>query len=286
MKHVALVTCRDYPKLTQSDQLLVEPLKKEGFTSIAAPWEDKRIDWKQFDCIIFRSCWNYYANYPAFIDWLSLMERMNLVILNPPNVIAWNSHKTYLKELHERGVSTIPTLWISQSEKPILADLAGEMHWTDIIIKPCVGADAHDIFLVKKDGHKAAQKKLEKLTTKTDCLMQPLMPEVMTEGEYSFVFISGKYSHTVLKTPKKGEFRSNYQFGAKETVIQPSASLLEQVTNIVKVAPPHLLYARVDGINQNGLFILMELELFEPHLYFDKQPDSAQMFARALKKFA
>ena len=45
-------------------------------------------------------------------------------------------------------------------------------------------------------------------------------------------------------------------------------------------APP--VYARIDGILQNGRFVLMEAELIEPELYFLFVPAAAETFADAL----
>ena len=43
-----------------------------------------------------------------------------------------------------------------------------------------------------------------------------------------------------------------------------------------------LLYARVDGVEVANEFLLMELELIEPELYFRAHASAAQTFARAI----
>jgi len=42
------------------------------------------------------------------------------------------------------------------------------------------------------------------------------------------------------------------------------------------------LYARVDGLEKDGRFLLAELELIEPELFLERKPGAAERFARAL----
>ena len=53
---------------------------------------------------------------------------------------------------------------------------------------------------------------------------------------------------------------------------------------MLSVLPETPLYARVDGIARGGAFLLMELELIEPNLFFEYGPGSADRFASALAR--
>jgi hypothetical protein len=59
-------------------------------------------------------------------------------------------------------------------------------------------------------------------------------------------------------------------------VIDAAAGILHKAIQ----NPP--LYARVDGIVTSTGFLLMELELIEPSLFFECDAGSAARFARAL----
>jgi len=249
MKHVALVTCTTYPQLSESDEFLVDPLKKEGFISHAVPWDRKGVDWSLFDGIALRSCWNYPAKYKQFLTWLAALD--STIVWNPVNILRWNIQKTYLFELEKKGISIIPT-------------------FRELITKPVVGNSARGV---------------SKSPQTEGFLWQEFAPEVASKGEYSFVFIGGKLMHTVLKIPKKGDFRANVQVGATEKLINPSKALAQQAENVLDAVDANLLYARVDGINRNGTFLLMELELIEPHLFFDMNPKAAETFAKVLKHY-
>ena len=286
MKTVALVTHSASSGLTSSDALLVAPLIAEGFDPHAVAWDDKHVDWKKFDHIILRSCWNYHTKYNEFLEWLSFLESTHVNVLNPLPVMRWNSHKEYLKDLAQQGVSTIPTKWIKKGTAVNLQTASGETGWNNLVVKPCIGASSHDVFLSRHNEHKKKQSKYDMLTRKTDTMIQPLMSEIMTEGEYSFVFIGRSYSHTVLKFPEKGDFRSDHQFHKAESRVQPDARKVREAENVIKHIPSPLLYARVDGIFVNGSFMLLELELIEPHLFFDLDKESPMRFARELKKLS
>jgi hypothetical protein len=54
-------------------------------------------------------------------------------------------------------------------------------------------------------------------------------------------------------------------------------------SKFVKTFGGDLLYARVDGILKDGNFLLMELELIEPDLYFDYAPDAKKRYIEAIE---
>lgn len=115
-----------------------------------------------------------------------------------------------------------------------------------------------------------------------DGVAQAFMPEVQTVGEYSFIFFDGEFSHCVLKTPKHGDFRTQAGYGATARAVEAEPGWVAQAQQVLAAVDQRLAYARVDGILRDGVFYLMELELIEPHLFFECSPGSAQHFASAL----
>ncbi len=49
-------------------------------------WSDPSIDWKAFDLLVLRSCWDYHDRYETFVEWIGKMEKENIPLLNPPQV--------------------------------------------------------------------------------------------------------------------------------------------------------------------------------------------------------
>lgn len=281
---IALVTCSKFPQLTRDDSWLIKPLQNESLDPVAVAWDDKRVDWSIFRAIVFRSCWNYHLYYQEFLDWLDELEKLKAKVWNPIDIIRWNSNKKYLKDLESWGVPIVPTVWIERGEKVNLEIIANEKSWSDIVIKPTVGASAYGIYRADKDNFRKVQSQIDKLISKTDVMVQPVMKEVVEVGEYSIIAIGGKYSHAMLKRPKKGEIRTQRDYGATELKTEPDESLLEGALSILKKIDCPLLYARIDGINQNGRFILMELELIEPELFLGYEKESIEAFVRCLKQ--
>lgn len=283
MKNLALVTHSKSPKLTDSDQLLVEPLRQEGFAVAPVAWDANTVDWKQFDVVVLRSCWNYHYSYNQFMNWLSILEGNRVCVWNTIPVIRWNVHKQYLKDLEQKHIPIVPTMVIKKKTTALLRDIAIKNNWPDMVIKPAVGASAYGVNLVTEKTIQSSQKKFSMLLDNTDVIVQPLVKEI-SQGELSFIFFGSQFSHAMIKIPKKGEFRSNYDLGGKEERIKPDKKLIKQASDVLRAISSPLLYARVDGVVINNIFTLMELELIEPHLFFNEDPESPVRFARALSQ--
>ena len=98
-----------------------------------------------------------------------------------------------------------------------------------------IGASAYQICKAAKENISSFQLKIDEILVKSAVLVQLFMPQVQTEGEYSFIFIGGRYSHTVLKRPQPHEFRVNGKFGGIWSLHQPSIELIQQAENICKM---------------------------------------------------
>ncbi len=113
-------------------------------------------------------------------------------------------------------------------------------------------------------------------------MVQQFMDSVIDEGEFSVFFFGEDYSHTILKTPQKGDFRVQEEHGGRlKSIAHPEKELLKAARNLLETLNPKPLYSRMDYVRtpQNS-FALMELELIEPSLYFNMDPQSPQRFAR------
>ena len=115
-------------------------------------------------------------------------------------------------------------------------------------------------------------------------LAQPFITHVVDEGEFSLCYFDGRHSHTLLKTPKKNDFRVQEEHGGFIRAVEPETALLEagrKVMNSLEATP---LYARADFVRaaDKESFWLMELELVEPSLYLRVDPEAPARFARSL----
>src|SRR5438105_2868483 len=80
-------------------------------------------------------------------------------------------------------------------------------------------------------------------------------------------FIDGQYSHSVIKRPTSGDFRVQWQFGGDAVLAEAAKGTIEDVSKLLDGLAETPLYARVDGIECETGFVLMEVELIEPVLF-------------------
>ena len=103
-------------------------------------------------------------------------------------------------------------------------------------------------------------------------MLQPFERGIVEEGEFSMVYLNGAHSHSILKVPKRGDFRVQEEHGSEIIAIAPQPALLAAGDAAISAVGEKLLYARADFVRSGDVFRLMELELVEPALYLRTDP--------------
>src|SRR5207302_9459812 len=88
-------------------------------------------------------------------------------------------------------------------------------------------------------------------------------------------------SHAVHKRPTPGDFRVQWQFCGDTVIAEPAAQTVARVISLLALLPEQPLYARVDGIECDRAFVLMEIELIEPVLFLGIA-SASERFARRI----
>jgi glutathione synthase/RimK-type ligase-like ATP-grasp enzyme len=278
---IGIATCDKFPDLSADDQLFSMELVKQHADATPAIWDDEKVEWGNFTCVVIRSCWDYHQKPQQFLAWLDSLERNNVTVWNPVSALRGNMRKTYLQDLQANGIPVVPTEFLRRGDGGKLSDLLERRNWKSVVVKPDISASSFRTRLVSRENADAEQAYFRELLNDSGVMVQPFLPEVTAKGEWSFVFIDGEFSHAALKRPKAGDFRVQDDFGGSQVLTIPPPSLLEQATSIAARIPAPWLYARVDGVAIGGVFTLMELELIEPSLFLLLEPRSAERFARA-----
>ncbi len=278
---VLLATCAAIPELTDDDRPLIGELFKLGIKAEPAVWDDPKIDWKAADLVLIRSTWDYHLRAASFAAWIERLASSGAKLWNPPAVVRVNSDKNYLRALEASGVSVVPTEWVAKGTKAELRSLMAARGWRSGVVKPCVSGGAFLTAKVAAD-EPGGQKALDEVLGRCDAMIQPFLAEIAAEGEWSFVFLGGEFSHAVLKTPARGDFRVQEEHGGSTRRAEPPPELLAQARDAATAAPGPWLYARVDGVDRGGELVVIELELIEPHLYLSHSPGAAAMLAKAV----
>jgi len=281
-----LATCSSLRELPDDDRPLLGELWTLGIHAEPAVWDDASIDWKRYDAVVIRSTWDYHLSPAAFLAWLARLEALGVALWNPAPVVRANADKSYLRKLEERGVSIVPTLWVEPGGRPDLEELLAAQGWTDAVVKPVISCGAFRTSRVKRGEHAgraAAQAALDEVLAHSAAMVQPFLAEIAAEGEWSFIFLGGEFSHAVLKTPRAGDFRVQEDHGGRTEPRVPPPALLAQAREAAISGPGPWLYARVDGVRRGAELVVIELELIEPCLYLKHSPPAARMLAEAVK---
>jgi glutathione synthase/RimK-type ligase-like ATP-grasp enzyme len=279
---IAFVTYAELPDLSADDRLAVEELRRRGAEVETAVWDDPGVRWFSYDRVVIRSCWDYHHRVDEFLAWLDRMEGEGIPLWNPARVVRGNVDKAYLGELAAAGLPVVPTVHLERGAAVDLAGLLGEREWSEAVIKPSVSASAFRTLRVSGAEAVAAQRELDELLERSGALIQPFLAEVQTAGEWSLIFLGGEYSHATLKRPRAGDFRVQQELGGSADAARPRPALIEQARAVAAAIPEPWLYARVDGVEIDGVFTLMELELIEPSLFLVSDPQAPARFAEAI----
>lgn len=275
MKRVALATHSGCPHLTEDDRLLIPALRDLGIEARPVVWDEENVGWREFDQVIVRSCWDYHLRLPEFLAWITNLESQHVELQNSALLVRWNADKRYLRQVEELGVTIPETCWLNEGEEHSLRTITQAWGWERAVVKPIISATAYKTRRIcLQETDEAVQGPL---------MVQQFLPEIQEEGEWSLVFIGGDYSHAVRKYPAAGDFRVQTQFGGRVGAATPNSQLVDAAGEIMdKIAEP-ALYARVDGLEREGKFVLMELELIEPVLFL-AVGGAADRFAQAISK--
>lgn len=262
------------------DTDLINFLKDKGLDVIPTIWNDEHVDWSSFDGVVIKSPWDYHNHLNTFLNWLDHLEKLGVKVLNPVEIIKWNSDKHYLKDIADKGLPVIPAAYIEKDS--VFNDYFFDHFGTDkLVVKPCISAGAQNTITVDRSNYNELSGEIEQLLKEQDYIVQPFVEEIKN-GEWSFLFFNGKYSHCSLKTPKQGDFRVQHYHGGSISYPVPDPQHIEQAEMYLKSLPQSVLYARVDGVLINNSFHLMELELIEPYLFLNGQEQLHENYYQAL----
>ena len=278
MRAAIFVPDPDYPEdWDWAYEVEAAVLLRAGFSVEARPWNEPG-DLAGFDLVMPLVAWGYHQDPPLWHALLDRMEREGVPTLNPVPLLRWNSDKRYLAELGTKGVATIPTRLVDMLDEAALDGARAEFG-EELVIKPPVSASAYGT-------HRLGPNDLIPAEANGQAMMvQPFIRSVADEGEYSIMLFGGRFSHTIVKRPKAGDYRVQPHLGGTELPCPPPAGAVELAHAALAAAPADAAYARVDMIRDNqGELAIIELELIEPALWLQHAPDGGESFAKALRE--
>ena len=283
MRRVALATYESASRLAPDDQPLVPALERAGVRAEAAVWSDPSIEWESYDAVVIRSCWDYHLRVAEFFTWLDRLESGDVRVWNPPALVRWNADKRYLLDLARRGVPTIPTMIALRGRPRDVEAIVHAEGWRRVVVKPALSASGYETQRLTSPFDDAARETIARVAGLSHVLVQPFVEEIPRDGELSFTFIDGRFSHAAIKRARSGEFRVQTEHGGSVETITADPNLVEQAGRVLAALDEVPLYARVDGVVRESDLLLMELELIEPNVFLGARAGAVDDFAASIR---
>ena len=285
------------------DTLVCDALARRGLRVSRHAWCDSDVNWSNITGAVFRTTWDYFDRWPAFSAWLETAASKT-ILLNAPDILRWNLDKHYLQDLKAEGIAVVPTAYLPQGSALPLFEVMERRGWDDVVAKPAIAGGAYDTYRITQTEDTTlvfpipptpqdCETLWRTLVAKQDMLIQPFLNDVVESGEISLIWIDGEVTHGVRKNAKKDDFRVQDDHGGTVQPIHLSPELVQAAKDIMAKCIQQCerrdweapLYARVDLMRgEHGQWLVSELEMVEPELWFRFCPSAADVLANAIHK--
>lgn len=293
MPRIAFVTAIAALHRDEDMPPLLAACARAGIEAEVRAWDDATVSWSRYDGAVLRSPWDYHARLPDFLAWCMRADAATR-LLNPLDVVRWNTDKHYLADLAGAGVPVVPTRFVEPDAEPLPAlesALAAFPEAAELVVKPTVSAGSIDTQRYRRDETFAAANHVGRLLAAgRAAMLQPYLDAVDSRGETALLYFDGAFSHAIRKAALLRPGRDGADHADIPDAIAPRTPDPEELATGDAVlaalrartgAAP--LYARVDLIRDAaGQPTLLELELTEPALFFAEAPGAAERFVAAL----
>lgn len=266
---------------------IIPAFQAQGMTAELVRWREAAAKAAEYDAMLPLFVWDYFEeNEEAFLSEMAKVDAATK-LFNRFDVLQWNATKTYLDELERQGAPVIRTLNVERVTERNVSAAFETLDTDTLVIKPQVGGGAWRQVLHKQGDPFPAKDQMPPEAA----MIQAFLPSVKTEGEYSFLYFGGQFSHAVNKRPKDGDYRIQSIYGGVEAPYTPTSQDRETARQVLDSLDFTPLYARVDLLRgRDNTLKLIELEMIEPYLYLPfadgegGDNEGAQKLAKALKR--
>jgi hypothetical protein len=287
---IAIATCAQLPSGFQEDDLAAD------LDATWAIWDDADVAWDGFDVVLVRSVWDADRRRDEFVRWAHGVAAQTR-LLNPAEVLEWNTDKRYLGELPEAGLPTVPTVFLVPGE-PLHDDIvAGLGDPAEIVVKPAQSAGSRDTarFVAAQDLAGAVALTARIHADGKVVMVQPYLASVDRRGETALLYFGGAFSHAICKGQilQAGVAPITGDDHADPDITHRVPSRAERKVGDAVIAwlmrrfGGPLAYARVDLVDDgDGRPVVIELELTEPQLYLPWGDGATDRLAGAVRALA
>jgi hypothetical protein len=285
---LAIVTGRLAPQLSDNGQRVTTALAERGIHGEPVMWDDPTVDWRSYDGVLIRSCWDYPEDRSRFQTMLDEIKTAAVPVCNPLPVVRWNLHKSYLTDLSKEGVQTPSTSVIEQKSDISLEQVMLNHGWEEVVVKPAIGAGSADVWRTTTTAVAESERRFSDLLADHDVIVQEFVPGI-NSGERSIVFFGGEYSHAWNSLPTEDDITEfdehDADYEPPPKIREQAAGVLESATDVMGIERESLTYARVDYVTRETDLLLMELELIEPYLGLERGDNTVERFCEVIVSY-
>lgn len=258
-----------------------------GMTAELIAWRGAAARTGEFDAMLPLLVWDYFAgNEKAFLSEMAKVEQ-DIPVFNRFKTLQWNANKSYLDVLERAGAPVIETVVLDRVTQTGVNKAFEKLGTDRVVIKPQVGGGAWRQVLYSQGAPFPDKSELPP----EGAMVQRFLPSVQDEGEYSFLYFGGQFSHGLIKRPKDGDYRIQSLYGGTEESYSPTSDERASARAVLDALDFTPVYARVDLLRGvDGQLKLIELEMIEPYLYMAHaageagENKAAQMLAAVVQK--
>ena len=193
--------------------IICQQLKRRNIATILLHLNDAhQFNFSRVDLISLRHCRGYHLQ-ADFIAKLQLLNQQNIPIINPFKLAKVAIDKAlYLRDLENEGIPLIPSLWLTKNQSISIENILETTQWQELVIKPTISSKSWQTYRLSclkgkfclRDSHghiinENINHLLSKMLKSQSLCIQTFMPEILTYGEISCIFIGGKFSHAIKK---------------------------------------------------------------------------------------
>lgn len=269
-KKVAIISTDQYLGKLKDDVYLKCMFSRSKVKTDIVSWQDKNVDFNEYDALIIRSIWGFHHHLEEFEKWLTTIKNNHILLLNPVDMIKDNLDKEkQFQLLDQYQIKHIETTF---TESKNIKEVLIKQKDASIVVKPTISESGNDTYLLGEENKKnnktieEIESLLQNVTSKI--MVQPFIKEI-ENGEYSLVFIDGKFQNAVLRYPSI--FTNKNTITHLEQVDPKLYALALQITNIKEYQQS--LYMRIDAVKLDDEYQIMEIELTDPDLFFSFIPN-------------
>ncbi len=276
---IYIASSEKYVGKIQEDIYICNACRNMGFFSEIATLKDIANRSESADTVILKSIWGYHTDYHEFIEEISKLRKKSVILVNDYNFVFWNIDKCkYLNEINH--INVVPTVSLQLTNvdtmakiSAVISEIGKRFNTNTLVIKPCVSESGYLTFKYDINNNNEAVITALKDNGQLNFIAQPYRFSI-SEGEVSIIVINGVPLYGIRRFP--GVFSDKLDPVHIKLVDVPIA-IRREVSALKKFflkkfgTLPNI--CRVDFLNADTGYEILEVELIDPDLYFRYIPE-------------